>query len=196
MYKTIRFHGMLRERFGKEWRLEVNSVKEAMRLLSVQIQGLEHFMLNAHKQGLRFAIFTDKRKTISEKEVDMETGTELIRIVPIVEGAGGNGILQTVLGAVMVVVGGLISVGTLGGGAPLGASLIGAGIGMMVGGIASMLMPKVSTEDSNSDGNKANKGFGGAVTTVAQGNPVPILYGQREIGGFIISAGQYPEDQL
>ncbi|HBM2035719.1 TPA: tail assembly protein, partial [Acinetobacter baumannii] len=25
---------------------------------------------------------------------------------------------------------------------------------------------------------------------------VPILYGQREIGGFIISAGQYPEDQM
>ncbi|HHP7941640.1 TPA: tail assembly protein, partial [Acinetobacter baumannii] len=25
---------------------------------------------------------------------------------------------------------------------------------------------------------------------------VPILYGQREIGGFIVSAGQYPEDQM
>ncbi len=196
MYKTIRFHGVLRERFGMEWRLEVNSVKEAMRLLSVQIQGLEHFMLNAHKQGLRFAIFTDKRKTISEKEVDMTSDAELIRIIPIVEGAGGNGILQTVLGAVMIVVGGLITVGTLGGGAPLGAALIGSGVGMLIGGITQMLMPKATTDDANSDGNKANKGFGGAVTTVAQGNPVPILYGQREIGGFIISAGQYPEDQL
>lgn len=193
MYKTIRFHGVLRERFGKEWRLEVNSVKEAMRLLSVQIQGLEHFMLNAHKQGLRFAIFTDKRKTISEKEVDMDIGAELIRIVPIVEGAGGDsGLLNTILGAVLIVAGVAMNMFTGVSGTPL----IGAGIGMMVGGIASMLMPKVSTEDSNSDGNKANKGFGGAVTTVAQGNPVPILYGQREIGGFIISAGQYPEDQI
>ena len=193
MYKTIRFHGVLRERFGKEWRLEVNSVKEAMRLLSVQIQGLEHFMLNAHKQGLRFAIFTDKRKTISEKEVDMDIGAELIRIVPIVEGAGGDsGLLNTILGAVLIVAGVAMNMFTGVSGTPL----IGAGIGMMVGGIASMLMPKVSTEDSNSDGNKANKGFGGAVTTVAQGNPVPTLYGQREIGGFIISAGQYPEDQI
>lgn len=191
-YKTIRFHGVLRERFGKEWRLEVNSVKEAMRLLSVQIQGLEHFMLNAHKQGLRFAIFTDKRKTISEKEVDMETGTELIRIVPIVEGAGGNGLLQTVLGAVLIVAG----FWTGGVTSNLGVALIGAGAGMAMGGIASMLMPATATTDQNQDGNKANKGFGGAVTTVAQGNPVPILYGQREIGGFIISAGQYPEDQL
>ncbi|HAV3816158.1 TPA: tail assembly protein, partial [Acinetobacter baumannii] len=48
----------------------------------------------------------------------------------------------------------------------------------------------------NQDGNRANKGFGGAVTTVAQGNPVPVLYGQREVGGFIASAGQYPEDLM
>lgn len=197
MYKTIRFHGVLRERFGKEWYLEVNSVKEAMRLLSAQIQGLEHFMLNAHKQGLRFAVFTDKRKTISEKEVDMQTGSELIRIMPIVEGAGGDGgLLQTVLGAVMIVVGVVVTGMSFGAASPIGAGLIGAGVGMMIGGIASMLMPKAQTDEANSDGNKANKGFGGAVTTVGQGNPVPILYGQREIGGFIISAGQYPEDQL
>lgn len=89
------------------------------------------------------------------------------------------------------------TVGTLGGGAPLGAALIGSGIGMMLGGVAMMLMPKIeTTQDQNQDGNRANKGFGGAVTTVAQGNPVPILYGQREIGGFIVSAGQYPEDQM
>lgn len=195
MYKTIRFHGVLRERFGKEWRLEVNSVKEAMRLLSAQIKGLEHFMLNAHKQGLRFAVFTDKRKTISEKEVDMQTASELIRIVPVVEGAGGDGgLLNTILGAVMIVVG--VVMMYFPGTQAMAPSVIGAGIGLLVGGIASMLMPKAQTDDANSDGNKANKGFGGAVTTVGQGNPVPILYGQREIGGFIISAGQYPEDQL
>jgi len=186
---------VLRERFGKEWRLEVNSVKEAMRLLSAQIKGLEHFMLNAHKQGLRFAVFTDKRKTISEKEVDMQTASELIRIVPVVAGAGGDGgLLNTILGAVMIVVG--VVMMYFPGTQAMAPSVIGAGIGLLVGGIASMLMPKAQTDDANSDGNKANKGFGGAVTTVGQGNPVPILYGQREIGGFIISAGQYPEDQL
>ena len=65
---------------------------------------------------------------------------------------------------------------------------------MMIGGIAKMLAPKVDTEDQNQDGNKANKGFGGAVTTIAQGNPVPILYGQREVGGFIVNAGQFAVD--
>lgn len=190
-FKTIRFHGVLREKFGKEWRLEVNSVQDAIRLLAVQIEGLEQFLLNAHHNGLRFSIFIDKRQTLSEKEVDMNLGTALIRIVPIVEGAGG-GLLQTVLGVVMLGVG----VFTFGVGTAVGVALIGAGAGMFVGGIAQMLMPKTTTQDANSDGNRANHGFGSAVTTVAQGNPVAILYGEREVGGFIISAGQYPEDQL
>ena len=114
--------------------------------------------------------------------------------MPKIIGAGGNsGLLSTILGAVLIVA------GVFNGGisSALGVALIGAGAGMVMGGIAQMLMPKVdTTQNQNEDGNKANKGFGGAVTTIAQGNPVPILYGQREIGGFIASAGQYPEDQM
>ena len=194
MLKTIKLYGILAKRFGKEFRLDVENTREAMRALSSQIQGFENFMLHAHEQGLEFAVFQDKQN-IGENELDMSTEAKVIKIVPKVKGSGGA--VQTIIGAVLVVVGVLITIGTLGGGAPLGAALIGAGIGMMVGGVAMMLMPKVdNTQDENQDGNKANKGFGGAVTTVAQGNPVPVLYGRREVGGFIASAGQYPEDLM
>lgn len=193
MLKTIKLYGVLAKKFGKEFHLAVENTREAMRALSVQVPGFEHFMLHAHEQGLEFAVFQDKQN-ISEKELDMSTNAQVIKIVPRVMGAGGDsGLLNTILGAVMIVVGAVASYF----GQPWGANLIGAGIGMMVGGVAQMLMPKVdNTQDQNSDGNKANFGFGGAVTTVAQGNPVPVLYGQREIGGFIASAGQYPEDLL
>lgn len=222
MLKTIKLYGVLGQQFGREFKLDVANTREAMRALSVQIAGFEKFMLHAHEQGLQFAVFLKSKNSnkkrgkkspsiydhetkrlitgdnIGEEQLDMNTEADVIHVVPRVVGAGGNnGILQTVLGAVLVVVGVLVTVGTLGGGAPLGAALIGSGIGMMLGGIAMMLMPKAeNTKDQNQDGNKANKGFGGAVTTVAQGNPVPVLYGQREVGGFIVSAGQYPEDQL
>lgn len=194
MLKTIKLYGILAKKFGKEFKLNIENTREAMRALSVQVPGFENFMLHAHEQGLEFAVFQDKQN-IGENELDMSTEAKVIKIVPKVKGSGGA--VQTIIGAVLVVVGVLITIGTLGGGAPLGAALIGAGIGMMVGGVAMMLMPKVdNTQDENQDGNKANKGFGGAVTTVAQGNPVPVLYGQREIGGFIASAGQYPEDLM
>jgi len=195
MLKTIKLYGALAKRFGKEFRLDVENTREAMRALSVQVPGFEHFMLHAHEQGLEFAVFQDKQN-ISETELDMSTSAKVIKVVPKVKGAGGA--VQTILGAVLVVVGIVVGVttGWTGVGGAAGAALIGAGVGMMVGGIAMMLMPKIENQDQNQDGNKANKGFGGAVTTIAQGNPVPVLYGQREVGGFIASAGQYPEDLM
>lgn len=192
MLKTIKLYGILAKKFGKEFHLAVDNTREAMRALCMQVPGFEHFMLHAHEHGLAFAVFQDKHN-ISETELDMSTDAKVIKIVPRVIGAGGdNGVLQTILGAVMVVVGAVAMYF----GQPWGANLVGAGVGMMVGGIAMMLMPKIDNQDQNQDGNKANKGFGGAVTTVAQGNPVPVLYGQREVGGFIASAGQYPEDLM
>lgn len=195
LMKTIRLHGILAKKFGKSYRLAVDSTKEAMRALCAQVAGFEAFMLNAHKHGLRFAVYHDKHN-VGESELEMMHTAKVIRVVPIVEGSKRAGLLQTVLGAVMVVAGIVVSGMTFGAAAPVGAALIGAGIGLMAGGIAQMMMPKVDTTDQNQDGNKANKGFGGAVTTVAQGNPVPVLYGRREIGGFIVSASQLPEDML
>ena len=190
--KTIQLHGILAKKFGKSFNLAVGSTKEAMRALCVQLTGFEAFMMNAHKQGLRFAVFHDKHN-VGESELDMNHTAKIIRVVPVVEDSKKEGVLETVIGAVLVVAGVVV---TGMGFAPAGAALIGAGIGLMVGGISQMLMPKVDAQDNNQDGNKANKGFGGAVTTIAQGNPVPILYGEREIGGFIMSASQLPEDML
>lgn len=183
MLKTIKLYGVLGKKFGREFHLAVESTREAVKALSVQVPGFEQFMLTAHEQGLTFAVFQDD-ENISEDQIDFETGAKVIKIVPKVIGAGGNGILQTILGAVMIVVGVITQQ----------YWAVGMGVGMMIGGIAQMLAPKVDTEDQNQDGNKANKGFGGAVTTIAQGNPVPILYGQREVGGFIVNAGQFAVD--
>ncbi|MFK5864080.1 tail assembly protein [Acinetobacter baumannii] len=217
MLKTIKLYGILGQKFGREFKLDVANTREAMRALSVQIAGFEHFMLHAHEQGLRFAVFLKSKNSsnkrgkkrpavydhetkrlitgdnIGEEQLDMNTEADTIHIVPRVMGAGGNnGILQLVLGAILIAASFIPGIGQA-----AQVALIGAGAGMAMGGVASMLMPKIdNTQDQNQDGNRANKGFGGAVTTVAQGNPVPILYGQREIGGFIVSAGQYPEDQM
>lgn len=193
--KTIILHGILAKKFGKSFRLSVGSTKEAMRALCVQLAGFEAFMMNAHRQGLRFAVFHDKHN-VGENELDMSHTAKIIRVVPIVEGSKKAGLFETIIGAVMVVAGIVVTGMTFGGAGAVGAALIGAGIGLMVGGIAQMLMPSVATQDNNQDGNKANKGFGTAVTTIAQGNPVPILYGEREIGSFIMSASQLPEDML
>ena len=192
MLKTIKLYGVLGKKFGKEFHLAVESTREAVKALPVQVPGFEQFMLTAHEQGLAFAVFQND-ENISEDQIDFETGAKVIKIVPKVIGAGGNnGVLQTILGVVLIVVG--VFYDWSGTTSMYGAAMVGAGIGMVVGGVAQMLMPKADAQDQNQDGNRANKGFGGAATTIAQGNPVPILYGQREVGGFIVNAGQFAVD--
>ncbi|MFW1996900.1 tail assembly protein [Acinetobacter guillouiae] len=184
MLKTIKLYGVLGKKFGKEFKLAVESTREAVKALSIQVPGFEQFMLTAHEQGLSFAVFQDD-ENISEDQIDFETGAKIIKIVPKLIGAGGDGgVINLILGAVMVVVGAWTGQ----------AWLVGMGVGMVAGGVAQMLAPKVDAQDQNQDGNKSNFGFGGAVTTIAQGNPVPILYGQREVGGFIVNAGQFAVD--
>ena len=188
--KTIHLHGVLKEKFGEFFELSVQSAKEATHALGCMIPDFKLFMLQAEQNGMRFAVFVDDRN-IGEDEIENATSASVIQIVPRIIGAGGAAdILQVVVGAIMV------GVGVFASGITAGTStfLIGTGLGLMMGGIASMLVPTPDMGSQDEDGNRANYGFGGAVTTVAQGNPVPILYGRRYIGGFICSAGIYTED--
>ena len=184
--KTIHLHGVLKERFGEFFELSVQSAKEATHALSCQMPDFKLFMLQAEQNGMRFAVFVDDRN-IGEDEIEDATGASVIHIVPKIMGSGGKafGWLQVIAGAALV---GLSFT-------PFGAGwAMGAGIGLMIGGAASLLMPTPDLGTQDPDGNRANYGFGGAVTTVAQGNPVPLLYGERDVGGFICSAGIYTED--
>ncbi|SAI70462.1 Phage-related protein%2C tail component [Bordetella ansorpii] len=67
---------------------------------------------------------------------------------------------------------------------------------LALGGITQMLAPQqrgLSTRDSPDNG--ASYNFNGPVNTTAQGNPVPVLYGEMFVGSAVVSAGIYAEDQ-
>lgn len=194
--KTIELHGILADKFGRFFKLDVDSVREATHAIASQIPAFKRFMLESEQAGRTFAVFLDDttaERNIGEDEIDNITAAQVIHIMPKIAGAGGDsfGWIQTIAGAALVAVGFLAS------GLTAGAStaLIGSGIGLMMGGVASLLMPTPEIDKQDPDGNRANYGFGGAVTTVAQGNPVPVLYGEREVGGFVATASIYTEDQ-
>ena len=191
--KTIKLHGILARKFGQFFKLDVQTAREATHAIACQNKEFKRFMLESDKLGLKFAVFLG-RKNITENDIDNVTDTDIIHIVPRIVGSGGSAFnwLQVVAGAVLIGVGAF----TFGSTTATGAALIGAGIGMFVGGVAGLFMPTVDMSNQDPDGNKANKGFGSAVTTVSQGNPVPILYGEREIGGFYASGGIYAEDAM
>ncbi len=67
--RIIRLYGVLGAQFGREHRLAVSSPQEAVRALSVLIDGFEKFLLTAKERGLTFAVFSGKRN-ISQDELE------------------------------------------------------------------------------------------------------------------------------
>lgn len=191
---TIRLYGALGARFGRVHRLAVQTSAEAVKALCINFDGLESYLMNAKKNGMTFAVFRGKRN-IGAQDFKELGGDSDIRIAPVMEGAKKAGLFQTILGAVMVVAGIVVTGMTFGSAGVIGAGMISAGIGMMAGGIYQMLSPQPKGLQGRDDpDNKPSYAFGGSVNTLAMGNPVALLYGEREIGGAIISAGIVAED--
>ncbi|CZU69370.1 lambda tail assembly I [Enterobacter asburiae] len=191
---TIRLYGVLGARFGRVHRLAVQTSAEAVKALCINLDGLESYLLNAKKNGMTFAVFRGRRNIGADDFKNLAGSTD-IRIAPVMEGGKKAGLFQTILGAVMVVAGIVVTGMTFGSAGVIGAGMVSAGIGMMAGGIYQMLSPQPKGLQGRDDpDNKPSYAFGGSVNTLAMGNPVALLYGEREIGGAIISAGIVAED--
>ncbi|MGY4892389.1 UNVERIFIED_CONTAM: tail assembly protein [Xanthomonas axonopodis] len=187
--RVVRLYGVLRAKFGKEFRLAVASPAEAIRALSVQLPGFQAFLMGAKDRGLRFAVFNGRRN-LAEDQLHDPPGDDAIRIAPVLQGSKRGGVLQTIIGAVLIVAGALLMW------TPFGVPLVSAGVSMVIGGVVQMLSPTqkgLGTQDSPD--NRPSYAFNGPVNTQAQGNPVPVAYGDTWTGSAVISGGIFAEDQ-
>ncbi len=179
---VIYLSGSLAKQFGRRhvYDLDSGAAKEAFSALTNTIEGFEQFIRAQAKRGIRYAIFRN-RENIDENDCSTR-GTREIRIVPVIEGSKRQGVFQTVLGAVLIAAGAYFGQGWL----------VNIGVGMMTNGVLQMISPqKQGAESSEANPSYA---FGGPVNTSAAGHIVGIGYGERLIGGSIISAGIYAED--
>ena len=194
---TIKLSGPLIGLFGREHHRVISTPREVFRALSATIPGFENYMNTSKARGLTFAIFVGK-KNISEGCLDFSSSGREVRIVPVIIGSKRSGVLQTILGAVLVVVGAIgVTIGQAWGGATWGPYALQAGAALMAGGVIQMLSPQsAGLASKQSADNKASYAFGSVTNTAAQGYPVPLLYGKRRIGGATISAGIYVEDKM
>lgn len=187
----IKLSGSLASKFGRVHRrlLDSGQTWEAFKALRATLEGFKEEIQRLDRLGMRFAIFRN-RKNVGESEFGLGGASE-VRIVPIIGGSKKGGLIQTILGVVMIVAGTFLSA------TPFGAPLIGAGIGLVAGGVIQMLSPQASgLKQSASPENAPSYAFGSAKNTTASGNPVPICIGERRWGGMIISASIYAEDKV
>lgn len=181
---TIKLSGSLAQKFGRLHRRQVASgdTWEVFRALKATIDGFEAEIRRLDHLGLRFAIFRNRKNT-GPDQFGMG-GTKEVRIVPVVEGSKRGGILQIVLGVVLIAA------------SYFGAPTAPAGIALLAGGVIQMLSPQAAgLKQSASPENMPSYAFGSAKNTTASGNPVPICIGDRRWGGAIISASIYAEDK-
>ena len=186
---SVILYGELGKLYGKYHKYSVKSVPEAVRALSANYKKFRSSL----KEDAYYKVIVDK-SPISEDELG-KTATKVIKIIPVVQGAG-NSFGQVILGAVLVwATGGLASFGYAGfAGAAAGTGMwaVGAAFGtaLVLGGISQMLTktPKLSAGADRPDANPSYA-FDGPVNTTAQGNPVPLAYGKVLAGSQVISAG-------
>lgn len=180
----IKLSGSLAQKFGRTHRrcLEHGSTNEAFSALRATLDGFEAEVRRLDSMGMRFAIFRNRRN------VGLDGlrlgGAREVRIVPVVQGAKRAGILQTIVGVVLIAA------------SYFGAPTFTVGIAMVAGGVVQMLSPQAKgLTQSGSPENLPSYAFGSAKNTTASGNPVPICIGKRRWGGAIISASIYAEDK-
>ncbi len=120
----------------------------------------------------------------------------IIHIVPRMAGAGKGGLFQVVLGAVAIGASFFTAGASMAAwGAALSAGAISAssvlfslGAAMMLGGVAQMLTPQVKIPSPRqTDNGKQNTWFSSLDNMVAQGNALPVLYGEMLVGSRTIS---------
>ena len=174
---NVRFYGSLKQ-FGTEFRLDCKTPAEVVQALTSQIPKLRQFI----QQGL----FTVRvgREYLDNRYLEQGLNQYLkddstVHFTPVLKGSKKAGLFQTIVGAVMVVVGAVFQQ----------YYLVGAGIAMVAGGVAQMLtkMPPMSTgKDAE---RKQSTSFSNLSNMAAQGRPMPLAYGRIRVGSLIISQG-------
>ena len=187
----IELGGVLGKTFGKVHHRLISRVNEASVALAKTVPGFEQFMISSQRRGLTYSVFKGK-KNIGVDDLGFPVTGDVIRIVPVIIGSKKAGLIQTILGAVLVIA----SIWMPGLSIAASNMMFAAGASITLGGVVQMLSPQpTGLASKQSADNRASYAFGGVTNTAAQGYPVPLLYGRRRIGGAIISAGIYVEDQ-
>lgn len=175
--RDVKLYGHLGKRFGKLFRLDVASPAEAILALKAQLAGFEQEMV---KDGRSYHVFVGNQD-ISEAGLILQSHNLPIKIVPVVAGAGGKGVLQTIVGATLIAISFLPIPGV--------QPLFSIGVSLILGGVAQMLTPNPKATNLNNANANPSYAFNGPINTTAQGNPVPILYGRLIVGSQVVSVG-------
>lgn len=184
MYRKVKLYGRLAKFVGKRvLHADVSSAAEAVRFLLANWPDLERHMADQH---YRVSVGT---YDLTEDELGHPVGTQEIKIVPVMTGAGAAG--RIIAGVALLALSFAIPGFAAWAGPTAYGLIIGVGSSLVLGGVAQLLTPVPSIPkgvDSPNDPRK-NYSFSSIQNTSRQGTPVPVVYGETIVGSVVVSAG-------
>lgn len=204
MMRSIYLHGVLANKFGERYDLDVTSAAEAARGLGVQLKG---FMQLVRQHNFKIVVVGDKEKyLLGEPELAYNLGNaNEVHFVPVVGGAGGdNGTAKIIAGVAITAIAVAGALYTGGASLSLGASLgqstgvlgitygqvAALGVSIALSGVSQMLAPSPQGLGGRErPEERPSFIFNRPVNTAEQGNPVPLVYGRFRVGSQVISSG-------
>ncbi len=185
-WETLPFQRAIMNAMGSDYIREVNVVKSARVGYSKMLLGVYAYFIEHKQRNTLIWLTAQLHETLPDGAV--------IHIVPRVAGAKSGGVFQIVLGAAAIAGSFFTAGATLAAwGAAIGAGgmtgiLFSLGASMVLGGVAQMLAPKARTpRTQTTDNGKQNTYFSSLDNMVAQGNVLPVLYGEMRVGSRVVS---------
>jgi len=216
MKRNVYLEGEMGARFGKEFQIAADSFTDVFRCLKCNFSEFMPYLQECHEKNIGFILEVEGRPIRNEAEALLlyREGDMIITPVPAGSKSGPAKILAAVavtvmtagIGAVMMGAGagaagsaaalsatfGSFSAftGTLGGMMSAGGAItavahigIGIGINLALGGLQQMMAPDPSTDNDQDE----SYIFQGSKQNIAEGDPVPVLYGELRIPGRTVS---------
>lgn len=186
MKRRIILHGHLKKLVPDQIELEIETAAEAVLALST-LEGTRLCSLQGGGRPRVRVVGFDTDLSLTEP---LPSSLLELHVVPDFTGGKTAGIFQVVLGAIIVVIGVIMTFfpGTQGA-APY---VIMMGVGMMFGGVLAMISqaPRVEMPQNGagSADPEASKYLGGPRNTTQIGTPIPILYGRFKHYGQVLSS--------
>lgn len=207
--RNVYLYGSLAEQYGGQFRLRGNTVGSIVKLLDANFPGFSKGIIYGQYRVVAGKSIDDEKATHFDNDMvrsHLTLGSKDLHIMPVAEGSGGG--LRIVLGIALIAAAFYFApavVGALGPTQGLGAAAISFGsfsisyqsialfgASMVLGGISQLLTPTPKVNDYGSReaaDERPSFIFNGAVNTVEQGGPIPVIYGRMRVGSTVISGG-------
>ena len=181
--RNVYLEGELANKFGEKITVAANTLQDVFRILHANDPTIKKYLVECHEKGISFSCETAEKDYLGDEDCILPLESDDIYLAPIP--AGSKSAAGKILAAIAIVAvlyfmpWAGTAAGSLTGLNTYGLIAMQVAVGLAMGGIQQLMMPDPSTDDSKD----TSYLFNGNQRSIAEGDPIPILYGELRVPG-------------